>query len=1084
MTKQTAVGVALIVTVAGLASQAQGIAAAPLLVVVNDAAPNPFGRYLPEILRAEGITSFDVVQLAAVDGATLNQAKLVVVAETPLSDERAALFTAYVAGGGRLVAMRPDPRLHDVLGIAAVVGSTPDGYTAINQAGPGVGLQSVTLPIKGVADHYAMAGASEVAALYSTRDVPANRPAVVRHNRTAAWAFDLARSVAYTRQGDPAIAGLDRDGTPGYVTSDIFFQAIDLDRLHVPHADVQMRLFSRVITDLLVDSQPLPRLWYFPGTARTLLVATADSHSNDPAAYAGLIDAVEAVDGRISLYLPRFLDLAAVPTTTWAAAGHELGFHPYFAADGIPGDFAEGYSRAANWFATALPGVTPGPTTRHHGGEWGGWVDPVAVMNGFSVRMNLDYYSAGPALDHPTQAQQAHGYINGSGLPMRFVNAAGQVQPVYQQSTTLSVDQLIYGDHSQNLTPAEALEVSRQLIDASQAGGYSAVGAQFQVEYYLFDEVKPWVDGTLAYAAGQQVPVWSAERWLAFVEARAATTLTDQVWDAATGQLSLTVTVPSGAEPQSVLVPATFGGKVLANVTIDGQTTAPSALNVNGRESQVVQVPPVAGGAARQLVVKYELVSALPTVSIADRSVTEGDAGSAQTTLTVTLSASSPTDVVVGYSTSDGTATAGTDYLALASGVVIVPAGATSAEAAVTVLGDRNYEADETVVVRLANPVGATLADATAALTIVNDEPIVAVADAYATAYVTPLQVPAPGVLANDNANGQPGLTAVLIAPPAHGSLTLAADGGFTYTPAVDFAGIDTFTYRSDTAVGTGNVVSVAISVAEPLVVQAPRSLRAADIAGNVVTFRWTIPPRGPRPTGFVVEGGVAPGQPLVALATGPAPVFRVTAPNGSFHVRVRALGVGGPSTVSNEIPIHVGVPVPPSAPAVLQASVVGSSVFLAWTPTFAGGPPAGFVLDVGGSLAAAVPLPAVERLSFAGAPSGTFTLSMRAVNAGGSSPSTAAVQITVPGTCGEAPAPPTDLLGYVAGGTTFLLWDPPLGGGAATGYVVSVPGIGSLPLGQRSVSGPLPRGTHTINVHSVGPCGTSAPATTTVTVP
>ena len=47
---------------------------------------NPFGAYLPEILRAEGINSFNVANLAAVNAATLTGVPLVVLAETPLTD--------------------------------------------------------------------------------------------------------------------------------------------------------------------------------------------------------------------------------------------------------------------------------------------------------------------------------------------------------------------------------------------------------------------------------------------------------------------------------------------------------------------------------------------------------------------------------------------------------------------------------------------------------------------------------------------------------------------------------------------------------------------------------------------------------------------------------------------------------------------------------------------------------------------------------------------------------------------------------------------------------------------------------------
>ena len=203
-----------------------------------------------------------------------------ILAETPLSAGQATLFSNYVAGGGRLVAMRPDAQLAPTFGISTLGTTTSDGYVLIDQSGPGGGLQGLTLPFKGAATHYALAGATPVAELYESRTSSSGRPAVVTFNRTAAWSFDLARSTAYTRQGDPAFAGQDRDGQSGYRATDIFFQTIDLQRVGTPHADVQMRLFSRVIGGLLADSQPLPRLWYFPGTARTIVIPTGDSHTS------------------------------------------------------------------------------------------------------------------------------------------------------------------------------------------------------------------------------------------------------------------------------------------------------------------------------------------------------------------------------------------------------------------------------------------------------------------------------------------------------------------------------------------------------------------------------------------------------------------------------------------------------------------------------------------------------------------------------------------------------------------------------------------------------------------------------------
>ncbi|MBS2964979.1 IPT/TIG domain-containing protein [Actinocrinis puniceicyclus] len=66
----------------------------------------------------------------------------------------------------------------------------------------------------------------------------------------------------------------------------------------------------------------------------------------------------------------------------------------------------------------------------------------------------------------------------------------------------------------------------------------------------------------------------------------------------------------------------------------------------------------------------------------------------------------------------------------------------------------------------------------------------------YTTLQSTTLNVPAPGVLANDSNPTGLAVQAQLAQSPAHGSLTLNADGSFAYTPANGFVGNDNFTYR------------------------------------------------------------------------------------------------------------------------------------------------------------------------------------------------------------------------------------------------------------------------------------------------
>ena len=53
-------------------------------------------------------------------------------------------------------------------------------------------------------------------------------------------------------------------------------------------------------------------------------------------------------------------------------------------------------------------------------------------------------------------------------------------------------------------------------------------------------------------------------------------------------------------------------------------------------------------------------------------------------------------------------------------------------------------------------------------------------------------------MLANDTDVDGDALTAVLVTGPAHGTLTLNADGSFTYTPDANYNGADSFTYSAN----------------------------------------------------------------------------------------------------------------------------------------------------------------------------------------------------------------------------------------------------------------------------------------------
>lgn len=95
----------------------------------------------------------------------------------------------------------------------------------------------------------------------------------------------------------------------------------------------------------------------------------------------------------------------------------------------------------------------------------------------------------------------------------------------------------------------------------------------------------------------------------------------------------------------------------------------------------------------------------------------------------------------------------------------------------------------------------------------VNDAPV-SRADGYSTVEDTPLNISAPGVLANDVDVDGSALSAVYVSGPENGTVGVNKDGSFYYTPITDFCGMDTFMYATTDGAVTGTPVVVTVTVA------------------------------------------------------------------------------------------------------------------------------------------------------------------------------------------------------------------------------------------------------------------------------
>ena len=145
-----------------------------------------------------------------------------------------------------------------------------------------------------------------------------------------------------------------------------------------------------------------------------------------------------------------------------------------------------------------------------------------------------------------------------------------------------------------------------------------------------------------------------------------------------------------------------------------------------------------------------------------------------------------------------------------------------------------------------------TSSTATVTITVTPDNPPVANNDSYSSLVNSSLNVPAPGVLANDTDPDGNSLTAILASGPANGTLILSNNGSFFYVPNNGFLGSDTFTYRANDGQSNSAPATVTISV-QPPALFSDNFTRSTDPGPldpwQVQLGVWTV-------TGGVMKGG------------------------------------------------------------------------------------------------------------------------------------------------------------------------------------------------------------------------------------
>jgi hypothetical protein len=552
------------------------------------------GNYIEEMLRAEGLNLFTSAPLETLSD--ISSFKLAILPKTDLTPSQVETLQNYVRKGGNLIAFQPSSELSPVFGLRSLNETIENGYVNINPKNDiGKGLITSVLQTHGTAQTNKLAGAKVLA--FINRKVPAVTTHKFGKGRAIAFSYDLPQSVMLTRQGNYRSAGLEKDGILGLRAMDLFTDGwVDTSQNMLNQADEQMRLLSRCIREL-ADS-PLPSLWYFPDTLKTLVTLTNDGENSNAKDINLQLADVEAKNGNMSLYI---LDAPKIPrsfTDAWIERGHEISGHTDNTANAEHPTW-QNMNAAMAFKMQELAEVYEIPSMHTIVNHWFVWCGNnekgeqdftaqarIEKLYGIGMDINYAHYdnnSPQPKFLGTLGATQ--GNYTGSGLPMKFGNMKGKTLGIYQHLNNVYDQQ-----YMENKDSIGFFNCFKGIMDRSLNNEvYSYISVKCHNNEYFFSKTP--LAKMLDYADSNKIPVWTPAKLLDFLVTKDDTKFRDLKWT----ENKLEFNIQSDFENPnmlSVMVPTGFKGKKLTAITIDGKAIAYAIRKIKGISMAMFSIKP------------------------------------------------------------------------------------------------------------------------------------------------------------------------------------------------------------------------------------------------------------------------------------------------------------------------------------------------------------------------------------------------------------------------------------------------------------------------------------------------------------
>jgi len=586
----------------------------PILLIKSK--ENGFTQYYAEILRNEGFNEFDVKDLDSVSATDLANHEIVLIGEMPIDERHIRTLTEWVRDGGKLITMRPPKKLAELLGLIPSNSegeSSPQqsGYLKISGRSPGgAGLVQQPIQFHGNAEQWIAPNATILAWLYKDSRTATDFPAVSSisfgSGTVIVFSYDLAKSVVYTRQGNPQWSGVERDGLPPVRSDDLFYGASEKDRepewvdphnIAIPQADVQQRLLSNLIVLASLDKTPLPHFWYLPQGLKAAIVMTGDDHGHGGTIGRFLnyqhrstnncsVENWECIRATSNIFVG---SISPAQATYFTRQGFEIGLHVYTACTDWPTSVIRDsngvmrrqvirqsadalYSQQLEGFATNYPDIPAPVSNRTDCVTWGDYDTQPQIELTHRIRLDTNYYYW-----PPKWVKNRPGLFTGSGMPMRFARRDGTLIDVYQATTQMT-------DESKQSYP---FTVDTLLANALGSSEYFGV---FTANMHN-DQVKSAdADSIITSAQKHHIPVITAAQLLKWLDGRNASAFRNLKWS--NNRLSFSIQVGIGGNGIEAMLPFHSASGELASVSLNGVALQWQKRTVAGLSYAVVRAAP------------------------------------------------------------------------------------------------------------------------------------------------------------------------------------------------------------------------------------------------------------------------------------------------------------------------------------------------------------------------------------------------------------------------------------------------------------------------------------------------------------